>query len=804
MKPNPIHRLPPPLEAAVQRLRQAARETAERSVESLGLAALGAHGARQRDALLEAQFELNRKSAKFLLTFNDALDERLLRELGQPTAVPDGFGPAARDTRWDALSLVDDHEVDRQIRAERCGMEIGHACEWELRELETYVLAVLGEPQDERPRNPLRPEVVAHALLAAVDVVSEQPDTRQLLASECARSLGALLRGTYAGVIAEFRRHGVEPAGLAVRQRPAASGSRDSTSDPETLGQAAEARASRPGRHSAHGAMAARSGYGSGFGAVRAPAGGRVLGQVDPAVMNLLRRLAQTDPGPVSSGWGGAEGLPSPETSLVGVPLSNVIRAHRDELRQASRGGVDHMVIDVIGFLFDQILADPKIPPPLAHQIARLQLPVLRAALGDPNFFSSRRHPVRRFVNRIASLAAAVDEPGAEESRALVTKVRELVTEVVEGDFDRIDVYEQKLSALEAFMAELLQRSGPADGAAALLAEKEDELQLRALYAQQLAGDLQDVAVPAFLREFLSQVWSRVLLKADSRGGDLGARLRRTARELVLSVHPKPSPVHRKQFLADLPKLMQELSEGLNLVGWPEAERRVFFGQLMPAHAESLKSQAVRALDLNLMAKQVEGALDKPLPSRETLRQSGTLPVLDQAIDEPALTREEAQRVGLLEESAVDWNGQVDIDLGEEPAAPAQPAAPAPGLPALADAPDPTRGRALADTLQIGFAYRMHLDDGWQKVRLTHISPGRTFFMFTHGTRQRRAVSLTHRMLLRMCETGRLCAYEQATLLERATERARRQLAALGHGLQDGLGTVMARPGPAAAGLPTR
>jgi hypothetical protein len=49
------------------------------------------------------------------------------------------------------------------------------------------------------------------------------------------------------------------------------------------------------------------------------------------------------------------------------APLPNLIHAHRDELRQASRRPLDHMVIDVIGFLFDQILADPKVPPQMAR-----------------------------------------------------------------------------------------------------------------------------------------------------------------------------------------------------------------------------------------------------------------------------------------------------------------------------------------------------------------------------------------------------------------------------------------------------
>ena len=105
MKPNPMHRLPATLEAAVQRLKLAAREAVERTVESLGLAALGATHAFQRDGLLGAQFELNRKSAVFILTFNDAFDERVVRELGPRAAEgadesTAGTRSAAPSTNW--------------------------------------------------------------------------------------------------------------------------------------------------------------------------------------------------------------------------------------------------------------------------------------------------------------------------------------------------------------------------------------------------------------------------------------------------------------------------------------------------------------------------------------------------------------------------------------------------------------------------------------------------------------------------------------------------------------------------------
>jgi hypothetical protein len=461
--------------------------------------------------------------------------------------------------------------------------------------------------------------------------------------------------------------------------------------------------------------------------------------------------------------------------------------------------------------MFDQILADPKVPPQMARQIARLQLPVLRAALGDASFFSSRRHPVRRFVNRIASLGSAFEDFEEAGAKSFLAKVRALVQEVVEGEFDQIDLYEQKLAALEAFTSELSnsQASGSAD-AATVLSEKEDQQRLRHLYAQRLAGDLKDVVAPPFMRDFLSGVWSQVLMRASEKdgpnlpngplSGPLTQRLRGVGSELFLSVLPKATPAHRKAFLAELPKLMQNLTEGMNLIGWPEDRRRSFFGQLMPAHAEALKSATGRQLEINLMARQVEGALQRPPPQRNELPPvpAATQPLPEDTQATTSFSAEEALRVGLVQEAAVDWSQappaaavDVDIDLSQPATADTASSTIDVGLgftPAQlgrAEGKDPeraTEGRALAEHLQVGVAYQMVLEGEWQKVRLSYISAARTFFAFTHGGKHKKTISLTQRMLLKLCETGRLKAFEQVYLIERATARARRQLAAMSAG----------------------
>ncbi|MEP6739714.1 MAG: DUF1631 family protein [Caldimonas sp.] len=502
------------------------------------------------------------------------------------------------------------------------------------------------------------------------------------------------------------------------------------------------------------------------------------------------------------AGAGGGPGGPQQYSDgLTGLMAVNLIRAHREELIQASTGKLDHMVIDVVGSLFDQILSDSRVPPQMAREIARLQLPVLRVALNDATFFSTRRHPVRRFINRIASLANAFDDfddgPGAK----FLSRVRKLVDEIVEGDFDQIDLYAAKVAELEIFIAEQTVGEVEKSGAVGTLETKESELRIQQRFMLQLRSALAPLSLPAYLQEFIAQVWSQALVLATRRDGpdsDRARRYRRVGTDLVMSVQPKGSPAFRKKFLMQLPPLMKDLNEGMKLIGWPELAQKEFFGKLLPAHAESLKGQSMSELDHNMMVKQLETIFAMPVPTPESFLRAEPVPEVEAEVIERRFTREEAARVGLVAEAAVDWTGEVsqdgnvDIDLGNEmqPAEPVaasvaaviDPEAEAQLGPTTSEAGEPgepTRGPQLIDHIKLGFAYQMHLKDEWQKVRLAHVSSGRSFFVFTRGGKHQETISMTSRMLARMCETGRFRAVESAYLMERATQRARKQLAEL-------------------------
>jgi hypothetical protein len=800
---QPAPPVPPALKAAVARVKVAARDAAMRCVDALGVAALASARTVEREELLAAQFELNRRLSAYAMTFNEQFDDGVATELRRLDTSPSKFNSKIGST-WQSLSLVDDREVENQVTAERIALNLQHDCEWELRELDTLLMGLLhaGSRTGAEFRNPLRPDLIGKAMVKACDVVSERPEVRRWLCDHMGRNLASAMPALYGTIVQELKAAGVRASDLTVRttQGPGNEMAQhthtgyDSQSRPVGIdGDTHDSGAGRLGTPSSRSGLGTGSGHG---GHTYSP--GVTIGQVDGEVMTLIRRLAMlgnlaTDT-QLASATIGADGSGA-GVGMLPAQLPNLIVANREELRRTATGTLDHMVIDVVGSLFDQILADPKIAPQMARHIARLQLPVLRAALGDPTFFSSRRHPVRRLVNRIASLAVAFEDFGQGAGQHFLELVRQLVDEIVGGDFDQMLVYEQTLDKLEAFVAEQAKHDVESQSkAGSVLDNKESELLLQQRYTQQLQAALAPVEMDEFLRQFLTQVWSQALMRAGMQYGTDSEplqRLRAAGRELVLSIQPKGSPTDRKAFLVRLPQLMKDLHEGIALIGWPPKAKKDFLGKLLPAHAASLKRESMRTLDYNLLSRQLDSIFATPLPRPEdNVRGISAIPVLDDVVVDP-FTPEEAQRIGLVQESAIDWDGSVDIDLsaGEEhePEVTEQDQM-IDGLPAP-EPVEPTKGATLADHVQIGFSYRMHFEGAWHKVRLSHISPGRTFFVFTRGKDHQHAISMTARMLYRLCETGRLRAFENAYLLERATARARKQLAALRGGGSVGVST---------------
>jgi hypothetical protein len=835
----------------------------QRAIENLANQADTSTRIMERDRLINASGELKRHRASLQGEFKKTLHDLSSKDL-EPNRPAEAN---IKSTDWMSLSLVGEEEEEDQLIAIRIINHLAQACEAEFREVLPFLGAVLETIRTDEDRNPIRPANIGRSVYAGISAVTKDHELRQIITRELSQTMVDGLRLTYVALRKELQQQGVEAVGFSVKKtddsRPKAAQTPSGTGLP-AAGSTADSRLAEPGSPGSE-AQQSVSNYAEethangfqnpvtfNFENLKYPIDSfQDITEPRQQLSALLSKISQLSfeqtntPGGRSSGAGQGpldevrqpSGASSEEDAARGeIAPTNLIRSYRSDLIQACNSKLDETVIDVVAGVFDQILSDPQVPTQIALLIARLQLPVLRVALLDNTFFSSRSHPVRRFVNRIASLSCAFDDFDNGLAEQLLAKMRDLIREISSNEVDEIDPYEAKVCELETFVSDLAQRpAGPEQNHFAdLLAHKESELQVQQRYMLQLHSSLKQINIPAYLRDFLSQVWSQAIVLADREAGpddERSKNTRRTARELIMSVQPKGSPDLRKEFIKRLPGLMKNLKEGLAMIGWPDEARDSFIAVLLATHSVALNQPPMSKLDYDMLSSELDSVFDTPIVGVEYKSPAGPAPAeeVEAPLEiEKLFTHEEAQSVGLVEEDSVDWLRKIDAPPADVDNAPDQRllqslvscqgsnAACSLALKpdggaikrhlsldtplddseafhievdqdtlntelnlSLAEPPDPSEGPNLADHVRLGYAYYMIRKDKWQKVRLSFISPGRTFFAFTVGSSQRDVISCTARMVHRMCETGRLRAVESTDLLERATVRAVEQMATL-------------------------
>ena len=214
-------------------------------------------------------------------------------------------------------------------------------------------------------------------------------------------------------------------------------------------------------------------------------------------------------------------------------------------------------------------------------------------------------------MNRIGSLAQAFEDLDELPGDQLLTHVREVVREIVAGDFDHVDLHVQRVSAMEQLVAQQNRPEplGMPCSTDSFHAEDDSGLRIQQRYAQQLQWALRPFEMPEYLREFVTQVWSQALVMSQQLTGpdsELAQRMRQTGREVIVSAMPKGLPGLRRSFLMQLPELIKNLKEGMRLIEWPELAQDSFWAQLLPTQADSLDLVPMAAFDRHLLSRQLD------------------------------------------------------------------------------------------------------------------------------------------------------------------------------------------------------
>jgi hypothetical protein len=426
--------------------------------------------------------------------------------------------------------------------------------------------------------------------------------------------------------------------------------------------------------------------------------------------------------------------------SFSGIPegLHNVLRDLQESPLGQKANQLESMTIEMVAMLFDFVFETKDLPDGIKALLARLQIPVLKAAMLDGAFFAKKTHPARLLVNALAE-AGLGWSPMMGNEDPLYKKIEKIVHGILDGFSDDLAIFDELREELEAFLAEEEKVAEQNIATTAEEITRRDRMQIATQVAKtEIERRIESYPIPQFLAQFLRTKWQQALEHTYLQEGEDSAIWNAgvtTLEDMVWSVQPKKTPEDRKHLVALLPSLLKRLSAGMQTLQWPQDEREAFMSNLVEAHAAAVKPS------LSAVPSPTAAVAEQAKAQAEVARASG---------DEIAAAKAEALAAAMV---------------------PAEPAAPEPQREILDD-----EYLEIARALERGVWVEFEGEDGQLAfAKLAWVSPLRGTYLFTNRQGQK-ALSMTAEELAERFRADRARLVEAEPLIDRAFSSVLTQL----------------------------
>jgi hypothetical protein len=296
------------------------------------------------------------------------------------------------------------------------------------------------------------------------------------------------------------------------------------------------------------------------------------------------------------------------------VQVAGAVRERSVELKKKAVTPGEKAIIEVVALMFQSILAEDRIPPAVRVWFARLQVPVLRVALAEPEFFSNLDHPARQLIDRMGACVMGFDATAINGS-ALEGEIRRVVQVIEQYPETGRRVFQLVYEEFEKFLSKFLTEKQATSRLVSVAQQVEQRETLAIQYTIELRTMLRDMPVRDEIREFLFKTWAEVLALSAVRDGAQHAdtvMFKQTAADLVWAASAKPNRTDRSLVIQQLPGLLQRLRQGLTLIGVTGADQDAGIKVLTDTLAEAFlsKTASIPQAHIEAMSKRLANLED--------------------------------------------------------------------------------------------------------------------------------------------------------------------------------------------------
>ena len=582
------------------------------------------------NAYADAECELRASSSQLYTAFSEGFTKNYNTRLKQ------GGGASSKkgDGLASGLSLVDEQELEESLAVDGLVARARDRMRNELYALaQRYNVLIEGAGYDEESQ-PLDPEVFSHAFRDAIQTTEFKVEVKLIAYKLFEQSVMQTLAQFYYQVNSLLSDSGVLPElklSIPLRSTGNTSPARPARSkDNQSVGQ-------DQANHSVTGSEGMSEGA---HGGVSSPTD---VYQTLQKLMNA-RKFGDAPAGAMSGDGGDGLGeMVGPGAgagpSLAADELLKGLSLLQHETLPTSAGGAINVAvikdallgqmqqigdvrginpthdntIDVIGMIFEFILDEPSIPDVVKTLLNQLQIPILKIAIVDKEFFTNKNHAARRLLNVLGHASIGWNDNDEDVRQRRFQKMEYVVNRVLAEFEQDPGIFAQLLGEFADFLT--TEGEDVEIEEAAPSSDESPEVNLDRLAFESIEARLEGSDVPGVLRDFLRDSWRDVLQHVLDQGGHDGEVWRRheqTIDDLMWSVEPKTSADDRRKMVLLLPRLLDALREGMSLIGSSQPQTDAVIDALEPIHMACLRGEKYHPAAVDTPAGHVDVKDDAP------------------------------------------------------------------------------------------------------------------------------------------------------------------------------------------------
>ncbi|MEN8761126.1 MAG: DUF1631 domain-containing protein [Thiogranum sp.] len=574
------------------------------------------------DAMRELRIIRKDIEDEFLSRFHDQFNQGIPRVSQFSTS----FSLNWEDDDESGLGLVDKNDMEEDLAISNMVNKTRGNCKQSLYSLDKRIGLLINDPDLERWLNPLGPEAICAAFHEAARLIETGLEIRLVIFKLFDQHVISNIGELYKEINQYLVRMGVLPE-IKTTLRKSGGPIIGPQSSPPTV-------ANLPDSDTAtmeSTVLASSQAAGTGPAVFNPHSGGYAVS--GPSSIHALTFLQQGElPPDGQTAYGGELGVNPADLASGQV---NILHGMKNSALIQGFGKTGDMTIDIVAMLFDYILDDKNIPNSMRALIGRLQIPLLKIAFLDREFFSRKAHPARQLLNRLAATAVGWNEQQGDKD-PLYLKVQSIVQTIVDEFDDDISLFETLLDDLETFIRKEEEQAVVRAERSAKVMEGQERLQVaKSTTLEEIEPHVNDQQNLDFIREFINTHWKNMLFVTCARQGkdsDAWKQAVTTMDRLIWSVKPKYTREERQQLVAMQPKLLNNLRDGMERLSIPPAERDDFIAKLVHAHGRTAVNE--KAAEQALQPQQetaTNAAVSQDIESQKVMAERETPKITEQA-----------------------------------------------------------------------------------------------------------------------------------------------------------------------------